>query len=197
MSREILVFANWEDFVEPALVGTLCSTVSKNKEHFSFSYDNAWLQSPNARKIDPELELYSGEQHSAGANNFRAFLDSCPDRWGRLLMKRREAIISRQEGRRPRLLNEVDYLLGVHDLYRQGALRFKRALDGPFLDDDQRLAAPPMSSLRELEHAAKQVEQSDSDDPEYLKWLYMLMSPGSSVTTMVIMRRVIWSWRNS
>jgi serine/threonine-protein kinase HipA len=181
MSREIHVFANWEDFVEPTLVGTLFSTVSKNKEHFSFSYDNTWLQSPNARKIDPELELYSGEQHSAGVNNFRAFLDSCPDRWGRLLMKRREAIISQQEGRRPRVLNEVDYLLGVHDLYRQGALRFKRALDGPFLDNDQRLTAPPMSSLKELEYAAKQVEQSDSDDPEYLKWLYMLMPPGSSL----------------
>ena len=181
MNTEIYVFADWEDFVAPTLVGTLRSTLSKNKEHFSFSYDNAWLKSPYAQKIDPDLELYSGEQHSADANNFRAFLDSCPDRWGRLLMKRREAIIARQEERRPRVLNEIDYLLGVHDLYRQGALRFKRTLDGAFLDNDERLAAPPMSSLRELEHAAKQVEESDSDDPEYLKWLYMLMSPGSSL----------------
>jgi serine/threonine-protein kinase HipA len=181
MSTEIYVFADWEDFAEPALVGTLRSVVSKNKEHFSFSYDTAWLQSPNAQKIDPDLALYSGEQHNSDANNFRAFLDSCPDRWGRLLMKRREAIGARQEDRRPRVLNEVDYLLGVHDLYRQGALRFKRTLDGAFLDNDERLAAPPMSSLRELEHAAKQIEERDSDDPEYLKWLYMLMSPGSSL----------------
>lgn len=181
MNREIFVFANWEDFVEPALVGTLRSAISKNKEHFSFSYDDVWLQSPSAQKIDPDLHLYSGEQHSADANNFRAFLDSCPDRWGRLLMKRREAIIARQEDRRPRVLNEVDYLLGVHDLYRQGALRFKKELNGEFLDNDQRLAAPPISSLSELEHAVQQVEDSDSDDPEYLKWLYMLMSPGSSL----------------
>ncbi len=181
MNTEIYVFADWEDFAEPALVGTLRSVASKNKEHFSFSYDTAWLQSPNAQKIDPDLELYSGEQHNSDTNNFRAFLDSCPDRWGRLLMKRREAIGARQEDRRPRVLNEVDYLLGVHDLYRQGALRFKRTLDGAFLDNDERLAAPPMSSLRELEHAAKQIEESDSDDPEYLKWLYMLMSPGSSL----------------
>jgi len=181
MNTEIYVFADWEDFSEPTLVGTLRSAVSKNKEHFSFSYDNAWLQSTSAQNIDPELELYSGEQHSVDANNFRAFLDSCPDRWGRLLMKRREAIIARQEERRPRVLNEVDYLLGVHDLYRQGALRFKKTLDGEFLDSDERLAAPPISSLRDLEYAAQQVEKSDSDDPEYLKWLYMLMSPGSSL----------------
>lgn len=181
MKTEIYVFADWEDFAEPMLVGTLRSAVSKGKEHFSFSYNNAWLQSPSAQKIDPDLHLYSGEQHSADANNFRAFLDSCPDRWGRLLMKRRETIIARQEDRRPRILNEVDYLLGVHDLYRQGALRFKKELNGEFLDNDQRLAAPPISSLSELEHAVQQVEDSDSNDPEYLKWLYMLMSPGSSL----------------
>jgi serine/threonine-protein kinase HipA len=79
------------------------------------------------------------------------------------------------------VLNEIDYLLGVHDLYRQGALRFKRELTGEFLDSDQRLAAPPMSSLKELEYAAQKVEDSNSEDPDYLKWLYMLMSPGSSL----------------
>ncbi len=181
MNTEIYVFADWEDFTEPAFVGTLRSAVNKNKEHFSFNYDHAWLQSPFAQKIDPDLHLYSGDQHSTDSNNFRAFLDSCPDRWGRLLMKRREAYVAKQEGRRPQVLNEIDYLLGVHDLYRQGALRFKRELNGEFLDNDQRLAAPPMSSLRELEHAAQQVEDSNSDDPDYFKWLYMLMSPGSSL----------------
>ncbi len=182
MSTEVYVFADWEDFAEATLVGTLRSAVIKNKEHFSFKYDEAWLQSPFAQKIDPDLNLYSGEQHSDNSKNFRTFLDSCPDRWGRLLMKRREAIVSRQEKRRPKVLNEVDYLLGVHDLYRLGALRFKRNMDGPFLDDDEKLAAPPISSLRDLEYAAQQVEDnSDADDPEYLKWLYMLMSPGSSL----------------
>ncbi len=182
MSTEVYVFADWEDFAEATLVGTLRSAVIKNKEHFSFKYDEAWLQSPFAQKIDPDLNLYSGEQHSDNSKNFRTFLDSCPDRWGRLLMKRREAIVSRQEKRRPKVLNEVDYLLGVHDLYRLGALRFKRNMDVPFLDDDEKLAAPPISSLRDLEYAAQQVEDnSDADDPEYLKWLYMLMSPGSSL----------------
>lgn len=181
MNTDIFVFADWEDFEEPVLVGSLRSSVTKNKEHFSFRYDEEWLQRPNAQEIDPDLQLFSGEQHNVGSANFRVFLDSCPDRWGRLLMKRRDAIVARKEERRPRVLREVDYLLGVHDLYRQGALRFKRSLDGEFLDNDERLAAPPISSLRELEYAAQQIEASDSDDPEYLKWLFMLMSPGSSL----------------
>ena len=179
---EIYVFADWEEFDKPTLVGTLRSSVIKGKEHFSFSYDNDWLQSPYAQKIDPDLNLYSGEQHSDNSKNFRIFLDSCPDRWGRLLMKRREAIVARREERRPNVLNEIDYLLGVHDLYRQGALRFKQDINGAFLDDDNRLAAPPISSLRDLEYATQQVETNENtDDPDYLKWLNMLMSPGSSL----------------
>lgn len=187
MNKEIYVFADWEDFDKPALVGTLRSSVIKNSEHFSFAYDDQWLNSEHAQEIDPTLKLYSGEQHSDEQHNFRAFLDSCPDRWGRLLMKRREAALARQQDRKPRVLNEIDYLLGVHDLYRMGALRFKLTLNGDFLDNDKRLAAPPLSSLRELEHAALQLETAGKpnalgiDDPEYLKWLYMLISPGSSL----------------
>lgn len=111
MSLEVCVFADWEDFAEPALVGTLRSSAIKNKERFSFGYDETWLQSPFVQKIDPDLNLYSGEQHSTDSKNFRVFLDSCPDRWGRLLMKRREAIVARQEERRPKVLKEVDYLI--------------------------------------------------------------------------------------
>jgi serine/threonine-protein kinase HipA len=182
MTTEVYVYAHWEEFKEPVLVGTLRSSVIRRKEHFRFSYDDNWLNSPWAQQIDPDLSLYSGDQHSEDDRNFRVFLDSCPDRWGRLLMKRREAIQARRESRSPSVLNEIDYLLGVHDLHRTGALRFKRTLDGPFLNNEERLAAPPLSSLRELEFAARQVEDNaDTDDPEYLKWLYMLMSPGSSL----------------
>ena len=182
MSTEVYVFADWEEFNKPTLVGTLRSTLIKKKEHFSFSYNDAWLQSSFVQKIDPDLNLYTGEQHSEDSKNFRVFLDSCPDRWGRMLMNRREAIKARQESRRPNVLNEIDYLLGVHDLYRLGALRFKRELDGEFLDNDEKLAAPPLSSLRELEYAAQYIEDNaDMEDADYLKWLTMLISPGSSL----------------
>ena len=182
MSTEILVFADWEELGEPTLIGMLRSSAARQKEHFSFRYDTDWLRSPHARQIDPALHLYSGEQHGEDDRSFRVFLDSCPDRWGRLLMKRREAVRARQQERRPRVLGEIDYLLGVHDLHRVGALRFKREPNGPFLDDDESLAIPPLSSLGELEHAAKKVEENaDHDDADFLKWLSMLMSPGSSL----------------
>jgi serine/threonine-protein kinase HipA len=97
-------------------------------------------------------------------------------------MQRREAALARQEERRPKTLQESDYLLGVQDLYRMGAMRFKTDIEGPFLDDDERLSAPPIASLRELEFAARQIEDDGKfDDPEYMKWLCMLISPGSSL----------------
>lgn len=183
MSRNIYVFADWiED--EPVLIGTLTADQVRGKDHFSFSYADEWLQRGDAPylKIDPDLHLFKGSQHKGDGNNFRTFLDSCPDRWGRFLMQRREAALARQEDRRPNTLQESDYLLGVYDDYRMGALRFKTDLEGPFLDDDERLSAPPITSLRELEHAAREVEQNvDFDDPEYMKWLFMLISPGSSL----------------
>lgn len=182
MSTEVTVFADWEVFAEPELIGTLRSEKIRNREHFSFGYAETWLESPHAQKIDPDLELFQGEQHSHNDNNFRIFLDSCPDRWGRLLMKRKEAVVARQEDRQPDFLGEIDYLLGVHDLHRQGALRFKKEMEGDFLDNNQERAVVPLTSLRELEYAAQQVEgDNENNDPEYLKWLYMLMSPGSSL----------------
>lgn len=182
MSREIYIFADWEEFDQPMFVGSLRSGLVKAKEHFSFAYDEAWLQSKYVQQIDPELQLYTGEQHNNSQQNFRIFLDSCPDRWGRLLMKRREAVIARQQDRKPNVLNESDYLLGVHDMYRMGALRFKLDINGDFLDNNDQLASPPMTSLRELEHAVSQLETArDIDDPDYLKWLNMLISPGSSL----------------
>ena len=182
MSQDIFVFADWEGLKVPTLVGTLRSDVVKNKEHFSFAYDEKWLQSEFVQQIDPQLHLYAGDQYSSEQQNFHIFLDSCPDRWGRLLMKRREAVQARKEGRKPNVLNEVDYLLGVHDMYRMGALRFKLELEGDFLDNNEKLAAPPITSLRELEHAAQHVEDTGNlDDPDYLKWLNMLIAPGSSL----------------
>lgn len=182
MNKQIYVFADWEPFSQPELVGILSTDVVRGKEHFRFRYDEKWLFSDYAQQIDPALQLYAGEQYSDHAQNFHIFLDSCPDRWGRLLMKRREAALAAQENRKPALLTESDYLLGVHDMNRMGALRFKTDLNGAFLDNKTHLAAPPISSLKELEFAAMQVENSNNiDDPDYLKWLYMLISPGSSL----------------
>ena len=186
MEAKIYVYADWalpdsNGLPSPQQVGILTSSLVRNKELFNFQYSPEWLASPYALPIDPELHLFAGHQYSDG-KNFRIFLDSCPDRWGRLLMKRREAAIARLEDRPARVLLESDYLLGVHDQYRMGGLRFKRDIDGSFLDDNDKLAAPPISSLRELEYAVSQIEDNNqTDDPDYLKWLFMLISPGSSL----------------
>ena len=164
-------------------MGTLFATPSRGKEIFSFEYDADWLKSPFVQNIDPSLSLFGGPQYApTNQDNFALFLDSCPDRWGRVLMRRREAQMAREESRKERKLLESDYLLGVHDSHRMGGLRFRKAKGGPFLDDNQHLASPPLTSLRELEQVSLNLEQDDAVyDSNYSKWLNMLIAPGGSL----------------
>jgi serine/threonine-protein kinase HipA len=124
------------------LIGKLYCSPHRNKEVYRFEYDDTWLHGANVFQFDPELSLYSGPLHKTdGSNyNFRSFLDSCPDRWGKTLLQRREAIVARKEARQPKTLLYSDYLLGVHDKYRMGGLRFSLDLLGPFLDDNDEMA---------------------------------------------------------
>lgn len=179
----IEVWADWENLGEAKKMGILSSIVTRGKEIFSFSYDENWLQSKSALVIDPSLQLYSGEQFNQSEGpNFGVFLDSSPDRWGRVLQKRREALCARAEKRAERSLYESDYLLGVHDKHRMGALRFKESTSGPFLGDQQEFATPPFTSLRELEAAAWAIENDHVlEDPEVGKWVRMLIAPGGSL----------------
>lgn len=96
-------------------------------------------------------------------------------------MKRREAILARKENRKPVTLFESDFLLGVYDEHRMGAVRFKLDPNGEFVSSEKALAAPPWTSIRELEQASLQLEKDDYDDDDVLKWLNMLMAPGSSL----------------
>jgi len=181
--RIIEVCADWVGLRGPTLMGTLYATPSRGKDIFSFEYDPDWLAGPHAQSLDPTLGLFSGPQYAPpDQDNFGVFLDSCPDRWGRVLMLRREAQLAREERRKERQLLESDYLLGVHDRHRMGALRFRTTKDGPFLDDNKYLAAPPWTSLRELEHVSLELEREDAaSDPNYSKWLRMLIAPGGSL----------------
>lgn len=165
-----------------AMVGTLRRHDSRTDVPASFEYDPAWLRGKRAFMLDPRLALYGGEQRPAHpAPAFGVFMDSAPDRWGRVLMERREAMTARREGRAPRRLREVDFLLGVHDLTRMGALRLRASDDGPFLDDSA-LAAPPVTSLPELAAASRAVEDAGAETlPEYERWLAMLIAPGTSL----------------
>lgn len=182
-ATDILVYAHWSGMEEPVLMGILKSTPGKGGLIFSFSYDNNWLKRKDSFYLDPNLQFYSGPQYpSAGKENFGIFLDSSPDRWGKLLMRRREAAVARNEGRKEKQLNELDYLLGVYDGHRMGALRFKSDKDGPFLNDNKQMASPPWATLRDLEYASLQLEKEDAiNKPGYMKWLALLIAPGSSL----------------
>lgn len=182
-SKLIYVFADWVGLSGEALMGTLRVEQTRGDEVFSFEYEKKWLTSKEVVSLDPDLSLYSGPQYlSDEKTNFGLFLDSSPDRWGRVLMRRREAVLARMEGRSQNTLMSSDYLLGVYDEHRMGALRFKESLDGTFLNDNREMSAPPWTSLRDLEFASLKLEEDDSvDDPDYLKWLNLLTAPGSSL----------------
>lgn len=180
--RTIQVYAHWAELDRPTLIGYLNATQLRGKEVFSFQYSDDWLKSGLVQNLDPDLQLYSGPQYLAeGKSNFGIFLDSAPDRWGRVLMERREAVVARKLGRKAKTLFETDYLLGVFDDHRMGALRFKESDEGPFLNDNKEMATPPWTSIRELEQASLHVEMDDLKDDEKLKWLNILMAPGSSL----------------
>jgi serine/threonine-protein kinase HipA len=179
--RSVEVYADWSSLNGEARMGVLHATPVRAKEVFSFEYDRAWLDAGQKHALDPALRLGPGPQFvAAGRENFGVFLDSSPDRWGRVLMQRREAQLAREEGRKERRLLELDYLLGVYDGHRLGALRY-RVADGPFLDDNAELASPPWTSLRKLEQASLQLERVDDLDPASAKWLRLLVAPGRSL----------------
>jgi serine/threonine-protein kinase HipA len=187
MKREptrIWVYADWDFMEEVQLMGYLTSQSVRGKEIFSFEYTESWLNHQNPILfLDPHLGFYKGMQYlPEEKNNFGIFLDSSPDRWGRLLMRRKEAWQAKEERRVERTLFESDFLLGVFDGHRLGGLRFKLSEDGPFMNDQKKTATPPWTSLRELEHASLQLERDDAiNDPEYSQWLSLLMDPGSSL----------------
>lgn len=183
MKRTIYVYADWVALKNPILIGELYSERLRGKEVFSFAYDKHWLQADYTHQLDPDLNLYEGIQYlNDEKSNFGLFLDSSPDRWGRILMKRRETALARKNKTKANKLFKTDFLLGVFDAHRMGALRFKLEKDGNFLDDNKALASPPWTSIRKLAQISLRLEDDDSlDDPEYLKWLQMLVSPGSSL----------------
>jgi len=177
---DIFVYAHWKGMPEPKLIGTLSVHQGKGRKAFSFEYDKEYLNSKERFLLDPDIGWYSGSQFPTGKDNFGIFLDSMPDTWGRTLMKRRASQIAKAEEKPAPTLYDIDFLLGVYDPSRMGALRFKMDQSGPFLDDNDNYPTPPWSSIRELQYGASQLE-SDTTDEEAKKWLAILMAPGSSL----------------
>jgi serine/threonine-protein kinase HipA len=186
MSFVIAVYGDWDGLVEPLRLGLLHVGRGLGREVFEFEFDAAALAHPSIAnpQLDPRLGLFEGRQHPVqGSETFGVFADASPDRWGRLLMRRR---LERQQRaglvEKTVRLHESDYLLGVHDKFRVGGLRFRKDDAGQFLDDQHGVAAPPFVQLRALEAASLALERDeDNNDAAGDEWLRMLIAPGGSL----------------
>jgi serine/threonine-protein kinase HipA len=186
MNPTIEVYYDWNAPQPPAPLGTLRTRPGRTGELVDFRFDDAALSDPTLAKLtlDPDVMFSPGPQFPrSGRSTFGLFADSSPDRWGRTLIRRRFDRDKRNGvipvGAR---LGESDYLLGVHDAFRSGALRYRRDVNGPFLDDRYGGAAPPLVRLRELEAAARTIEEHASDDsPDVDASLLLLLAPGASL----------------
>lgn len=176
-NESLLVWIDDPAFGPLQRIGTLSHG---DRGSIRFAYDPQWLQHSQSFSLDPELDLYPGEFFPANGN-FGVFMDSCPDRWGQVLMKRRETVVAKEEGRTPRTLGPWEFLLGVQDCTRMGALRFTSADSTTFLADEA-LSAPPVTKLAELEKVAFELSRLKHEDLDKLKeWLKVLVAPGSSL----------------
>ncbi|MBT9505728.1 type II toxin-antitoxin system HipA family toxin [Rhodoferax sp.] len=186
MALNIAVYADWVGLTGPLRLGLLHVRRGTGREIFEFEFDSSALVNPAITnlQIDPRLGLFEGRQHPPqGHETFGVFNDASPDRWGRLLMRRRLERAQRagQVGKAVRLY-ESDYLLGVHDAYRSGALRLRLNDAGDFMDNQHGTAAPPFVQLRELEAASLALEHDeDNTSAAGDDWLRMLIAPGGSL----------------
>lgn len=155
---------------EEVRVGRAFFAVNRRGVATTFRYESAYLAHKRAFPLDPALPLFEGAHAIADGLPY-CFTDCAPDRWGRNLIRKRLQAADADAGRTRRDVTEIDYLLGVTDLTRQGALRFTdtdSGTAGPFLADDPDV--PKLLELPRLLHAAEQVEL-DADDLSAVKEL--------------------------
>jgi serine/threonine-protein kinase HipA len=143
---------------EPALVGEVFFTARGGKLISStFQYETTYLATAGAFPIDPALRLFSGGQNVTGMPG--AFQDCSPDRWGRNLITKQRRAADLAAKRTATTLTDVDFLVGVSDYTRQGALRFRETQDGPFLGDGADV--PKLIDLPRLLRAADAASRGD------------------------------------
>ena len=179
MAQEQKIIYVYDDFSSDSLLlmGCLYVSVIRGAETYSFEYDKEWLKETSSNMIlDPSLLPYAGRHYPADKNIFGMFADASPDRWGRVLMNKRERIRSEKEGRKPSKLYDSDYLLGVYDETRMGGIRFKIDRNGSFVSDDKETAAPPWTTLRPLKEASRNFENETAIAKAYFLCFCLALS---------------------
>ncbi len=140
-------------------VGRAYFTRRNNVLTTSFRYDEEYLARPGSYTLDPSMPLLEGNHTISGLPG--AFADCSPDRWGKNLIAKMVRIKALRDSRTVPLVSDLDYLLGVSDLTRQGALRFRVERDGDYLDPEP--TVPKLVELPRLLRAADAVDADGED----------------------------------
>lgn len=181
--KKIFVYADFDWLETPQLMGELSCDSVRGSETYGFSYDKEWLAKYGDIFLSEDLQNYPGIQYTRPERDiFACFSDVLPDRWGRTLLNRREQIAATDEKRAVRRLTSFDYLMGIDDASRMGGFRFAESLGGMFINCEESLCVPPLANVRELMHAAHEIELSEEKHllPSK-KWLVQLLHPGTSL----------------
>ena len=149
--KRITVYADFNFLASPQEIGTLGYEHVRGKDHFIFEYSREWLMQHGGLVMSGDLINAPALQHPRGENSVFGFVkDSFPDRWGRLLMDRRERLTAQSERRPVRMLTAYDYLTGIEDYTRMGGIRYKSEDSGNFINAGARYLVPPIESLHAL-----------------------------------------------
>lgn len=181
--QKLFVYADFDWLDKPLLIGELSCDSVRGNEIYGFSFDNEWLAKYGDIFISDDLQNYTGTQYARSERDiFACFSDALPDRWGRTLLNRWEQIAAADEKRTVRRLTSFDYLMGVDDTSRMGGFRFADTRAGKFINCEASLRVPPLANVRELMHAAHEIEASEEKHllPSK-KWLAQLLHPGTSL----------------
>lgn len=181
--RKIYVYADFDWLKTAVLVGELGYESLRGTDSYSFCYDHNWLRQYSDLYLSADINNYTGLQFTQPDRDiFGCFGDALPDRWGRLLLNRREQILAQEEKRPVRHLSSFDYLMGIDDCSRMGGFRFKESPDGEFINCDATLRIPPLTDVQVLVAASMEVEKSEERNllPDK-KWLLQLVHPGTSL----------------
>ncbi|NLO00197.1 MAG: type II toxin-antitoxin system HipA family toxin [Bacteroidales bacterium] len=179
----LYIFADFDWLDSPVQVGELGYESLRGSDSYSFNFDKGWLQKYGGIFLSADINNYPGQQYTLpGKDIFGCFGDALPDRWGRMLLNRREQILAAEEKRPVRRLSSFDYLVGIDDFSRMGGFRFKEDPDGDFINCSEYLRIPPVAEIRSLVQASMEIERSEEKNqlPDK-KWIRHLLHPGTSL----------------
>ena len=181
--KNLYVYADFDWLAKTILVGKLGYESLRGADSYSFEFDKEWLSKYGGLFLSADLNNYPGLQYTMSDRDiFGCFSDALPDRWGRLLLNRREQILAAEEKRPVKRLSSFDYLTGIDDFSRMGSFRFKESPDGDYINCEYTLRIPPLTDLSALVNASMEIEKSEGKNrlPEK-KWIQQLVHPGSSL----------------